>query len=92
MVDNTRAFQGSVALKMARSLELGGVKTGLFVSPHVSCFRERMLVNGEMIAEREVEDILPQVKKTLSPVRERRRISEETHILAWYVVCDTQIC
>ncbi|CAM9927104.1 unnamed protein product [Laminaria digitata] len=53
---------------MARSLELGGVKTGMFVSPHVSCFRERMLVNGKMIAEHEVEDILPQVRKNLSPV------------------------
>lgn len=53
--------KGSVALKMARSLQLGGIKTGLFVSPHVSCFRERMLVNGKMIAEHEVEDILPQI-------------------------------
>eukprot|EP00904_Undaria_pinnatifida_P005255 jgi/Undpi1/185/HiC_scaffold_1.g00182.m1 len=53
--------KGSVALKMARSLQLGGVKTGLFVSPHVSCFRERMLVNGKMITEHEVEDILPQI-------------------------------
>ena len=69
-MDNiTHYLQGSVALKIARSLQLGGIKTGLFVSPHVSCFRERMLVNGEMIAEHEVEDILPQVKKPVSASR-----------------------
>lgn len=54
--------EGSVALKMARSLELGGIRTGLFVSPHVSCFRERMQVNGEMISEAGVEDVLAKVR------------------------------
>ena len=46
--------QGSVAFKMARALQAAGRKTALFVSPHVSCFRERMQVNGELIAEAEV--------------------------------------
>ncbi|CAN0346421.1 unnamed protein product [Ascophyllum nodosum] len=53
--------KGSVAFKMAKSLELGGVKTGLFVSPHVSCFRERMQVNGELIPEATVERLLPEI-------------------------------
>ncbi|CAN0483736.1 unnamed protein product, partial [Ectocarpus sp. 8 AP-2014] len=53
--------KGSVAFKMARSLQLGGLKTGLFVSPHVSCFRERVQVDGAYIPESSIEDILPRI-------------------------------
>lgn len=34
---------------------------GLFCSPHVSSFRERMQVNGKMITEEEVVELLPQI-------------------------------
>ncbi|CAM9212108.1 unnamed protein product [Ectocarpus sp. 12 AP-2014] len=53
--------KGSVAFKMARSLQLGGLKTGLFVSPHMSCFRERVQVDGAFIPESSIEDILPRI-------------------------------
>ncbi|CAM9458824.1 unnamed protein product, partial [Ectocarpus sp. 13 AM-2016] len=53
--------KGSVAFKMARSLQLGGLKTGLFVSPHMSCFRERVQVDGAFIPESRIEDILPRI-------------------------------
>ncbi|KAG5190471.1 Mur ligase [Tribonema minus] len=46
--------KGSVAFKMAKALEAAGYRTGLFVSPHVSCFRERMQINGVMIPEESV--------------------------------------
>jgi hypothetical protein len=36
--------KGSVAFKIARALREAGYKDGLFVSPHVSSFRERMQV------------------------------------------------
>lgn len=51
--------KGSTSLKIAKSLELAGLKVGLFVSPHVASFRERMQVNGDLISEKEVEDYLP---------------------------------
>jgi dihydrofolate synthase / folylpolyglutamate synthase len=47
-------MQGSVAFKLAKALEFSGFRTGLFVSPHVSCFRERMQVNGKLISEDDV--------------------------------------
>ena len=50
-----------MAWKVAKVLELSGYRTGLFVSPHVSCFRERVLVNGAMIPEAAVESLLPQL-------------------------------
>jgi dihydrofolate synthase/folylpolyglutamate synthase len=57
--------KGSVALKIARSIEFSNpsLKVGLFCSPHVSSFRERMQVNGELITEQEVVDLLPGIYK-----------------------------
>lgn len=43
--------KGSVATKLAKAYELTGLKTGLFTSPHLSCFRERIRLNNEMISE-----------------------------------------
>jgi len=37
------------------------LNVGIFCSPHVSSFRERMQVNGEMITEEEVTELLPQI-------------------------------
>jgi dihydrofolate synthase/folylpolyglutamate synthase len=42
--------KGTVTLKTARALQYAGFKTGLFISPHISTFRERISVNGEMIS------------------------------------------
>lgn len=55
--------KGSVALKIAKSIELSNpdLKVGLFCSPHVSSFRERMQVNGCLISEDEVVEFLPRI-------------------------------
>lgn len=41
--------KGSVANMLASACTSSGLKTGLFTSPHLTDFRERMRVNGEMI-------------------------------------------
>ena len=51
--------KGSVALKIAKTLELMGLTVGLFCSPHVSSFRERMQINSRLISEDEVVEYLP---------------------------------
>lgn len=53
--------KGSVALKIAKTLEFTGLKVGLFCSPHVSSFRERMQVNGRLISEEQVVEYLPRI-------------------------------
>lgn len=53
--------KGSVALKMAKALEASGFRTGLYTSPHISCFRERIKINGVMIAESDVEEQLSKI-------------------------------
>lgn len=51
--------KGSVSLKIAKALEKEGYKVGLYTSPHISCFRERIRINGEMISEADLLRLLP---------------------------------
>lgn len=46
--------KGSTSAFLAAILEAGGHKVGLFTSPHLVMFTERIRVNGREIAEREV--------------------------------------
>lgn len=40
--------KGSVSIKVARGLQKMGFKVGMFISPHISTFRERITINGEL--------------------------------------------
>lgn len=53
--------KGSVCWKIASALQASGARTGLFVSPHVSTFRERIRVDGELISEDAVTELVPRV-------------------------------
>jgi dihydrofolate synthase / folylpolyglutamate synthase len=46
--------KGSVSHNIASILQEAGFKTGLYTSPHLRDFRERIRVNGEMISEERV--------------------------------------
>ena len=43
--------KGSVSLKVARALQEMGYKTGLFTSPHINSFRERVQVNQKLSSQ-----------------------------------------
>uniref|UniRef100_A0A0G4HIZ1 Mur ligase central domain-containing protein n=1 Tax=Chromera velia CCMP2878 TaxID=1169474 RepID=A0A0G4HIZ1_9ALVE len=53
--------KGSTSTKLATALTLHGYKTGLFTSPHLCTFRERIRVNGEMISEKEVVELATKI-------------------------------
>lgn len=55
--------KGSVSLKMAKALELAGLKVGLFTSPHLESFCERIMINGSQIPEEVVCQKLPPLFK-----------------------------
>jgi dihydrofolate synthase/folylpolyglutamate synthase len=46
--------KGSTSHMIAAVLQLAGYKTGLYTSPHLKDFRERIRINGVMIPEEEV--------------------------------------
>jgi dihydrofolate synthase / folylpolyglutamate synthase len=50
--------KGSVATKIALAFKHAGYRAGLYTSPHISCFRERIRINGTMIPEEAVESLL----------------------------------
>src|SRR5690348_9056371 len=46
--------KGSTSHMLASVFQAAGYKTGLYTSPHLRDFRERIRVNGEMIPEQNV--------------------------------------
>ena len=58
--------KGSTCAMLASILQCAGYKTGLFTSPYITEFRERMQIDGEMIPEQRLvallEATLPQVE------------------------------
>lgn len=55
--------KGSVSNLIAATLQTQGYKTGLYTSPHLVDFRERMRVNGEMISEEKVIEFVDKWRK-----------------------------
>src|ERR1700712_4447492 len=43
--------KGSTSHMLAAILQQSGYKTGLYTSPHLKDFRERIKINGEMVSE-----------------------------------------
>ena len=50
--------KGSVSHFLASILQEAGYKVGLYTSPHLVDFRERIRINGEMIPQQEVVDFI----------------------------------
>ncbi|MBA3958390.1 MAG: bifunctional folylpolyglutamate synthase/dihydrofolate synthase [Parachlamydiaceae bacterium] len=53
--------KGSVTKKIASSLQAARYRVGLYTSPHISCFRERIRINDTMISEASVTALLPKL-------------------------------
>ncbi|MGD0664736.1 MAG: bifunctional folylpolyglutamate synthase/dihydrofolate synthase [Rhabdochlamydiaceae bacterium] len=51
--------KGSVTTKIAKTLEYAGYRVGLFTSPHIDHFGERMQINGAPISEEDIVRLLP---------------------------------
>ncbi|HEU5406584.1 MAG TPA: Mur ligase family protein, partial [Nitrospira sp.] len=57
--------KGSTAAMVASVLQRSGRRVGLYTSPHLIEFRERIRVNGRMIAERQVEELIARLRAAL---------------------------
>ncbi len=60
--------KGSVSHMLAAILQKAGYKTGLYTSPHLEDFRERIRINGEMISEQEVVDFTKGIKPLIESI------------------------
>ena len=57
--------KGSTSHSLASVFQEAGYKTGLYTSPHLRDFRERIRINGDMIPENEVVDFIEKHKNKL---------------------------
>ena len=57
--------KGSTSHSLASEFQEAGYKTGLYTSPHLRDFRERIRINGEMIPENDVVDFIEKHKNKL---------------------------
>ncbi len=55
--------KGSVTVMIASALRLGGYRTGMYISPYLEDFRERISVNGQMIPKEALVQVTEAVKK-----------------------------
>lgn len=62
--------KGSVCWKTHAALCAGGVRSALFVSPHVSSFRERIRIRDVLITEEEVVRLVARVEEATKRVGE----------------------
>jgi dihydrofolate synthase / folylpolyglutamate synthase len=60
--------KGSVSHMLAAILQTAGYKTGLYTSPHLKDFRERIKINGEMISETFVIDFTEKIKPLIEKI------------------------
>lgn len=60
--------KGSVSHMLASILQEQGFKTGLYTSPHLEDFRERIKINGKMIPEQEVVDFTQRISPLIEEI------------------------
>ena len=57
--------KGSTSATVEKILRCSGCKTALYTSPHLACFGERLLINGEMLPAADWLRVVGQIKTVL---------------------------
>jgi dihydrofolate synthase / folylpolyglutamate synthase len=60
--------KGSTSHMLAAILQKSGFKTGLYTSPHLHDFRERIRINGQMIPEKKVTEFTGRILETIDQI------------------------
>ena len=82
--------KGSTAAMAAAMLQAAGYRVGLYTSPHLVDFRERIRVNGEMIPESRVAQLTDQLQ-ALSQPELSPTFFEYTTAMAFQHFADTEV-
>lgn len=85
--------KGSTSHILASILQENGYKVGLFTSPHIKDFRERVKINGELVSEQEVTDFFSKYQDVI--IKHKASFFEITTAFAFTVFhqnkCDIAI-
>jgi dihydrofolate synthase / folylpolyglutamate synthase len=80
--------KGSVTTKIARALQANGKRVGLYTSPHIQTYHERIQVNGKTIPEERADSIL---KKILASTEIRPSYFELLTLLAFCYFAEEKV-
>jgi len=61
--------KGSTAAMIARILQEAGYRVGLYTSPHLISFRERIRIGSRLIPERDVADLVERIRPIVEATR-----------------------
>lgn len=81
--------KGSTAHMLASVYQEANYKVGVFTSPHISDFRERVKINGQMILEAQVIDFVNQTKPIIDELQ--ATFFEITTALAFHIFSTEQV-
>ncbi|RYU90078.1 bifunctional folylpolyglutamate synthase/dihydrofolate synthase [Mucilaginibacter terrigena] len=81
--------KGSTSHMLAAILQVAGYKTGLYTSPHLKDFRERIRINGAMISEQTVIDFVAKHRPDFEQIQPS--FFEMTVALAFDVFANEQV-
>ena len=88
--------KGSTAALIERVLRQAGLKVGLYTQPDLHTFRERMRINGRLISEDEVAQLIPEIQVAVEKVQAQREFGpfityEIGTALAFLYFCRQQV-
>lgn len=80
--------KGSTSVMIAEMLSAAGFRTGLFTSPHITCYEERILINGQQIESEQLVELVSELIQVveqldLKPGNMNPTFFELTTALAW---------
>ena len=81
--------KGSVSHMLASVFQQNGFKTGLYTSPHLVDFRERIRINGACVSEEFVIDFVKKISKALEDIKPS--FFEITVAMAFYYFAEQQV-
>lgn len=91
--------KGSVSAMLSFILQEAGYKVGLFISPYIVDFRERIQINNEMISEEQLADAVTFFKPFMDELSEEGVVITEFEfltVLGFYLFkqnnCDIVVC
>ena len=81
--------KGSTASYINSVAMAAGLKTGLYTSPHLNDFRERIRINGRMASRQDIIDSAMEVQRVYDP--ERTTFFEYTTAMAFLIMEDNDL-
>lgn len=80
--------KGSVCAFAEKILRDAGFSTGLFTSPHLISFQERIRISGDQVSEAEIVEGLERIRSLVSDWDQHPTFFEITFVLAMRIFCD----